>query len=56
MSKSPRHLSAGNVNLKGKKSHRMGCGCCVCYDLREENLNKIVSKEIKEAIADVAQG
>ena len=53
MTKSPRHIKAGNVDLKGKKSHVMNCGCCVCIDLRDKNLNKVLEKEIREVYADL---
>lgn len=30
------HACAGNVNMKGKKTKRMSCGCCSCIDFREK--------------------
>jgi hypothetical protein len=30
------HPTAGQHNLKGKKSKRLSCGCCIVQDFREE--------------------
>jgi hypothetical protein len=38
----------GSVNLKGKKVKRLRCGCCTAYDLRENELEKIHTKEMSE--------
>lgn len=32
-----RHAAAANVNMRGKKSKLMRCGCCECIDFREKN-------------------
>ena len=46
--KSKFHASAANVNMKGKKSRLMGCNCCVCIDLRAQELYKIHRKEMRD--------
>lgn len=59
--KSPVAYGAGNVNMKGKKTHRMGCGCCVCLDKREEirykedmkELNAHVGKLVKSPVSKI---
>jgi hypothetical protein len=38
----------GSVNLKGKKVKRLRCRCCTAYDLRENELEKIHTKEMSE--------
>lgn len=43
---------AGNVNARGRrKTHWAGCGCCGCYDNREELREKIAMREAVEDIA-----
>ena len=49
MPKSPVAYGAGNVNMKGKKHKRMGCGCCDCYDFRDRELEKEHKKEMNAA-------
>jgi hypothetical protein len=44
---------AGQVNLKGKKSALMRCGCCVCR--RPEIIEKMVKKKIREATYDLRE-
>lgn len=39
--------SAANVNLKGKKFKRMGCGCCSCIDTRQDIVRKQHINEIR---------
>ena len=41
--------SAANINLKGKKDRRMGCGCCYCLDKRDQEAFKTHLQEIREA-------
>lgn len=41
------HPSAANVKMKGKKTKRMGCGCCTCFDKREVILKGVAEKEIQ---------
>jgi hypothetical protein len=53
--KGPIHPSAGGVNMKGKKSKRMYCGCCDCYDFRQKLLDKIHKREIQTGEADNAE-
>lgn len=53
MKKSPVHIGAGNVNMRGKKTHMMGCRCCVCYDFRDEVRKKEHQKEINDHVAQL---
>lgn len=39
-------VNVGNVNLKGRKTKMLRCGCCVAVDLREK-------ERIKEAKAEI---
>jgi hypothetical protein len=50
MPKSLRHINAGNINMKGKKSRLLRCGCCDCIDFREKEKNKQHEKDIDEFI------
>ena len=43
---------AGQVNMKGRKTRLMRCGCCVCRDLRGGILKRIIRKEVKAALAE----
>jgi hypothetical protein len=45
--KSPIYRGAGNLNMKGKKTMRMRCGCCSAYDFRDDELKKEHKKEIR---------
>jgi hypothetical protein len=42
------HPNAGGVNLRGKKSRLLGCGCCAAYDLRD----KCRAREAKAEMRD----
>lgn len=44
--KTVRHL--GNKNMRGKKTVRMRCGCCVARNLKDWYFKKLAEKEIKE--------
>jgi hypothetical protein len=44
--KSTYHASAGNIHMRGKRKRLMGCGCCVCVDMREQLMAKEAKKEI----------
>ncbi len=39
-------------NLKGKKSHRLGCQCCVLENHKDRENEKEVKKEIAEGIKE----
>jgi G3E family GTPase len=41
------HASAGNVNMRGKRTKRMGCLCCECMDLRPRMLRQIAQNELR---------
>lgn len=47
--RSPRHIGAGDVNMRGKKTRAMRCGCCVCLDFREAHKALVDKKEMREA-------
>jgi hypothetical protein len=46
--RSPFHPAAANINMKGKKTKKMSCWCCVCVDFREEMMQKEHDKEMKQ--------
>jgi hypothetical protein len=46
MKSTGRHV--GNVNMRGKKFLRLGCGCCECQDFRERELSRAAKKELSE--------
>jgi hypothetical protein len=39
---------AGQFNLRGKKTLRLRCCCCVCQDMRERIEKIRIRREIKE--------
>jgi hypothetical protein len=44
----PHHASAANINMRGKKTKRMSCWCCVCVDMREKIMYNIHTKEMRD--------
>ncbi len=38
----------GSINLKGKKSKILSCGCCEIINLRAKSLKDYLIKELKE--------
>jgi len=46
---------AGNINLRGKKSLRLRCRCCVCQDLRGRIEKMRIQREIKEMIEAIGE-
>lgn len=44
--------SSANINMKGKKTLSMGCGCCVLEDLRDKAILAEHRKEMKRAIKE----
>lgn len=40
-------VNCGNVNMRGKKTKVLACGCCVAEDLRDKVLAKIHKREIR---------
>lgn len=42
------HPAAANINLRGKKSKRMSCWCCICIDLRDKIIYNIHKKEMRD--------
>ena len=45
-------IHLGGVNLKGRKVKRLSCGCCTALDFREDYLEKIQRKEIREYVEE----
>ncbi len=45
--KSPTHNA--QFNLKGKLEHRLGCGCCVLFNRKYWQAEKLAKAEMKEA-------
>lgn len=41
--------NVGSLNLKGKRTRVLSCGCCVAFDLRPKLLKAEATKEIREA-------
>jgi hypothetical protein len=42
----PFHAAAANINMRGKKTKRTSCWCCVCIDMREDLIKKQHQKEM----------
>lgn len=40
----------GNINLKGKKTKALSCGCCIAFNLKDKQREKLAKKEIREAL------
>lgn len=40
--------NVGSVNLRGKKSKTLRCGCCTVYDFREREIERAGLKEIRD--------
>ena len=45
-------FGAGSVNLKGKKTMRFRCGCCEAVNFKEDELKKIHTKEMRDAVTN----
>jgi hypothetical protein len=43
--RSNRHVVAGNADLKGRKSLRCRCGCCMIYDFRDLYRKEVIDHE-----------
>ena len=43
-------FGVGNVNLKGRKTKRLRCGCCDAINFKEDELKKIHKKEMRNAL------
>ena len=57
MPRSPTHLGAGNVNLRGKKSKMMACGCCDVIDFRDEyETTRSAREELSLGLDDIEIG
>ena len=44
----PVHAAAANINMRGKKTKRMSCWCCVCVDMRDKIQYNIHTKEMRD--------
>ena len=54
--RSPRHLDAGNHDLKGKKS-KVVCPCCdPIFNYKEDILLDILDKEIQTTVNEFNEG
>jgi hypothetical protein len=42
-------FGAGSVNLKGRKTKRLRCGCCTAINFKERELRKEHKKEMRYA-------
>lgn len=42
----------GNVNLRGRKSKNLSCGCCVCTDKR----GKFAAEQARKEMTDYMPG
>lgn len=42
------YVNVGSVNLKGKKSKRLRCGCCTAQDFREREMERAGLKQIRD--------
>ncbi|MCE6959612.1 hypothetical protein LAZ40_11160 [Cereibacter sphaeroides] len=42
------HAAAGSVNLKGRRTRRMSCGCCTCLDLRGRVIDRQHAREMRD--------
>jgi hypothetical protein len=45
---------AGSVNLRGKKSLTLRCGCCEAQNFKERELKREHLKQIKKEIANMS--
>lgn len=41
------HPAAANINMRGKKTKTMSCGCCECLDMREKIMYSMHKKEMR---------
>jgi hypothetical protein len=39
-------FGVGDINLKGRKSKRLRCGCCTAYNFKEKCLKKQHKKDM----------
>jgi hypothetical protein len=45
--------NVGSLNLRGKKTRLLRCGCCIAYNYKERELKREHLKEIKKEKANV---
>lgn len=45
-------IPMGGINMRGKKTQALRCGCCTAQDLRGKEIDVICRKEIQQAIED----
>ena len=46
-------FNAGQAKARGRKVYDMYCGCCVCYNLKDEVEEKFKYEEIVEYFKEV---
>jgi hypothetical protein len=51
MAKSLPHGKLGNLNMRGKRTHALSCGCCVCEDVKRREQEKRMDREMHEEAA-----
>lgn len=47
MKSTPRNV--GSLNLRGKKTKQLRCGCCAAFNCKEDELKKEHAKEMRNA-------
>ena len=45
----------GSINLKGKKTKRLRCGCCSAFNCKEDELKKEHKKEMDHWVSGLNQ-
>jgi hypothetical protein len=41
---------AGGINLKGRKSHALSCGCCDMFNFKDKYFERLARSEMREAV------
>lgn len=47
-------FNVGSINLKGKLTQRLRCGCCNAFNCKQDELKKVHAKEIKLCLEGVS--
>ena len=42
------YANVGSMNLKGKKSKHLGCGCCTAQNFKEREMERAGLKQIRD--------
>lgn len=43
-------FGVGSINLKGRKTMRLQCGCCTAQNFKEKHLKQQHKKEMRKAL------